>query len=90
MDDFASFASGKKGSENNRDFMKEAQRIAMKYNGRNENELISAIYARAAEGKRNGSLTNAEIDDFYRQISPMLDGAKRKRLNKLVEKLKSM
>ena len=54
MDDFASFESGKKGSENNRDFMKEAQRIAMKYNGRNENELISAIYARAAEGKRNG------------------------------------
>ena len=90
MDDFASFESGKKGSENNRDFMKEAQRIAMKYNGRNENELVGEIFARAAEGKKKGTLTNAEIDAFYKQISPMLDGAKRKKLQKIVERLKSM
>lgn len=90
MDDFASFQGTGKGTQGNEDFMKEAHRIAMKYNGRNENELISAIYARAAEGKRNGTLTNEEIDNFYRQISPMVDGAKRKRLNKLIEKLKSM
>ena len=41
-------------------------------------------------GKNEGTLTNAEIDAFYKQISPMLDGAKRKKLQKIVERLKSM
>jgi len=90
MNDFASYGGGKKPDKNQQDFMKEAARIASGYNGRNENDLVREIYARAAEGKKNGTLTNAEIDAFYRQIAPMLDGAKRKKLDKLVAKLKEM
>lgn len=90
MGDFASFNGGKKTGSAKDDFMREAQNAAARYNGKNENELVSEIFARAAEGKKNGTLSNAEIDAFYRQISPMLDGAKRKKLQKIVEKLKSM
>ena len=91
MDDFANFNGGKKNGKNTADdFMKQAQSAAARYNGKNENELVGEIFARAAEGKKNGSLTNAEIDAFYQQIAPMLDGGKRKKLQKLVEKLKSM
>ena len=89
MDDFASYNGGKKNSAKD-DIMKQAASAAARYNGRNENELVGEIFARAAEGKKNGTLTNADIDAFYRQIAPMLDGAKRKKLQKLVEKLKSM
>ena len=71
-------------------FIKQATAAAARYNGRNENELVGEIFARAAEGKKKGTLTNAEIDAFYKQISPMLDGAKRKKLQKIVERLKSM
>lgn len=91
MEDFASFNGGKKNSEAQKeDFMKEAASAAARYNGKNENELVGEIYARAAEGKKNGTLSNAEIDAFYRQIAPMLDGAKRKKLQKIVDKLKSI
>lgn len=90
MGDFANFNGGKNQESGKEDFMKEAVSAAARYNGKNENELVGEIYARAAEGKRNGTLSNAEIDAFYRQIAPMLDGAKRKKLQKLVEKLKSI
>lgn len=93
MGDFANFNGGKNQNTQNtekEDFMKEAASAAARYNGKNENELVGEIYARAAEGKRNGTLSNAEIDAFYKQIAPMLDGAKRKKLQKLVEKLKSI
>ena len=89
MDDFANFNGGKKQNASD-EFMKQAASAAARYNGKNENELVGEIFARAAEGKKNGSLTNAEIDLFYQQIAPMLDGAKRKKLQKLIEKLKSM
>lgn len=83
MDDFASFAG-------NADWQKEAEKIAASYSGKNENDLLRDIYARAAAGKRSGALTNEQIDAFYAQFSPMLDASKRKRLHKLVEQLKNM
>lgn len=85
MDDFASYSEKKDG-----DWTQEAQKIAARCNGRNEGEITKEIFSRAAEGKRNGTLTNEQIDLFYSQFAPMLDGAKRKRLKKLVEQLKSM
>lgn len=86
MEDFASFSSGK----NQPDLEQELKDAAKKYDGKNESELIGDIYARAREGKRNGTLTNEQIDAFYAQISPMLDHAKRKKLQKLVLQLKNM
>ncbi len=86
MDDFASFTGKRQGT----DWAKEAQNIAASYNGKNEGELTRDIFARAAEGKKNGTLTNEQIDLFYSQFAPMLDGAKRKKLKRLIEQLKSM
>ncbi len=86
MDDFASYS----GKREQTDWAKEAQTIAANYNGKNEGELTRDIFSRAAEGKRNGTLTNEQIDLFYSQFAPMLDGAKRKKLKKLLEQLKSM
>lgn len=87
MDDFASFSPGKKTDEA---WLNEAEALLKAQNGKSEAELVKEIYARAVEGKRNGTLTNEQIDEFYAQFSPMLDGIKRKRLKKLVEELKRM
>ena len=84
MQDFASY-SGK-----NTDWEKEAQKIAAQYNGKNEAELTRDIFSRAAEGKKNGTRTNEQIDEFYRQFAPMLDGVKRKKLQRLIDQLKKM
>lgn len=86
MDDFASYSP----KDQQTDWTKEAQKIAAGYNGKNENELTREIFARAAEGKKNGSLTNEQIDLFYSQFAPMLDGVKRKKLKRLIEQLKSL
>lgn len=86
MDDFASYREPRE----NVDWSKEAQKIAAGYNGRNESQLTRDIFARAAEGKKNGTLTNEQIDLFYSQFAPMLDGVKRKKLKRLIEQLKSL
>lgn len=85
MDDFANF-TGKNGT----DWEKEAQKFVAGYRGKGEGDIMKDIYARAAEGKRNGTLTNEQIDVFYAQFAPMLDAQKRKRLKKLVDELKRM
>ncbi len=88
MNDFASFTP--KGGKSEEAWIEEAKGIAEAYKGKSEGEILKAIYARAVEGKRSGTLTNEQIDAFYAQFSPMLDGVKRKRLKKLVEELKQM
>lgn len=93
MDDFLNYKAKQPAAEGEMaqtDWEKEAKKLASKYNGKNENELIRDIFARAAEGKKNGTLTNEQIDAFYCQFAPMLDGAKKKKLQKLISQLKSI
>lgn len=94
MDDFASY-SANAGKEEGAaqppvDWEREMKKIALRYNGRGEGEIMKEIFARAAEGKRNGTLTNEQIDAFYNQFAPALNGSQRKKLQKLVEQLKGM
>ena len=88
MKDFASYA-GKKGRETE-DWLREAQEIAARYDGADENEMLRAVYARALEGKKNGTLTNEQIDAFWHAFSPSLDPVRRKKLFKIVLQLKRM
>ncbi|MCI9010593.1 MAG: hypothetical protein HFE27_05420 [Clostridia bacterium] len=91
MSDFASYSGKNKAKEKSADeWISEAKRVASKYEGKSENDLLKAIYTQAVEGKRNGTLSNEQIDAFYRQFSPMLDAGKRKKLAKIVEQLKKM
>lgn len=64
--------------------------IARKYDGKNQNELLMVIYKEAQKGKRNGTLTNAEIDGFANMLAPMLDDKKRAVLYKIVDELKKI
>ena len=81
MKDFASFGE-------DAELIREAERAIG--SGKSENDVIREIYERAAKGKRDGTLTNEQIDAFYSRFSSMLDPARKKKLKKLVEKLKSM
>ena len=64
--------------------------IAKAFNGKSEAQIWQAILAQAEEGKRNGTLTNADIDNFYNTVAPMLDGFKRKKLKEVIARLKSI
>ena len=65
-------------------------KIAKDFDGKNQNDLLRAIYREAEKGKRAGTLSNAEIDGFVTLLSPALDDRKRKYLRKIAEELKKI
>lgn len=92
MQDFNNYANNQsKGNgqkDNGSDLFGLVNSLARSFDGKSQNELISAVYQEAKKGKMNGTLTNADLDAFSAMLSPMLDDKKRKILNKVVEELK--
>ncbi len=58
--------------------------------GKSESQILKTIISEAERGKRDGTLTNADLDNFYAALSPMLDGFKKKKLKEVIMRLKSI
>ena len=58
--------------------------------GKNEGQILHTIISEAERGKREGTLTNADLDNFYSALSPFLDGFKRRKLKEVITRLKSI
>lgn len=58
--------------------------------GKNEGQILRTIIAEAERGKREGTLTNADLDNFYAALSPMLDGFKKRKLKEVIQRLKNI
>ncbi|MBO5328580.1 MAG: hypothetical protein J6B04_05360 [Clostridia bacterium] len=67
-----------------------AKAIAKAFNGKSEGDVLRTVLAQAEEGKRNGTLTNADLDNFYNALYPLLDGFKRQKLKMIINKLKAL
>lgn len=67
-----------------------AKIISKAMNGKSTMQIMQTIISEAERGKRDGSLTNADLDNFYTALSPLLDGIKRKKLKQVIERLKSI
>ncbi len=67
-----------------------AKTLSKAMNGKSQGQLLQTIIAEAERGKREGTLTNADLDNFYNALSPMLDGFKRKKLKEVITRLKSI
>ncbi|MBO5927683.1 MAG: hypothetical protein J6Q32_02400 [Clostridia bacterium] len=87
MQDFNQFIDGNSGNKNIFDMVSS---IASKYNGKNQTELLAAIYQEAKRGKKNGTLTNENIDSFCQVLAPLLDDKQKKMLSRLAKELKSI
>lgn len=81
-------ADGDSGSQGN--LFALVNNLSKKFDGKSQNELLSAIYQEAKSGKEKGTLTNADIDSFVNMLSPFLDGKKRGYLNKIAQDLKKI
>ncbi len=66
------------------------KKIASAYRGKNSADMWKDILSQAEKGKRAGTLTNEEIDNFYQSFAPMLDARQSKKLKEIVERLKSI
>ncbi len=67
-----------------------AKVLSKAMNGKSEGQLLHTIIAEAERGKREGTLTNADLDNFYNALYPLLDGFKRKKLKEVIIKLKNI
>ena len=67
-----------------------AAMLAKAFNGKSEGQILQTILAQAEQGKRDGTLTNADLDNFYNALAPLLDGFKRQKLRGVIQKLKSI
>lgn len=60
-----------------------------KYEGASEGEIMRAILSEAKRSRKNGTLSNEQIDEFVSTIGPMLSGDQRKKLASVAEKIKN-
>ena len=66
------------------------KKLASAYNGKSNMEMMKGILAEAEKSKRAGTLSNEELENFYKTFSPMLDSAQRKKLRSIIDKLKDI
>ena len=92
MEDFNSFAK-------NNDFNTEdldpnifnlVSSLSKKFDGKNTNDLLKAIYQETLKGKKKGTLSNEDIDRFSQMLMPLLDDKKKEVLKSVVKKLKDI
>lgn len=86
-------AGGKEKTENNAvpptaKQINYIKNLAKYYEGKGEDQLIKDIYNNVKAQKESGKLTNAQIEQFAKTVSPMLSPAQREKLNDLVIQLK--
>ena len=83
-------AGGSYGAAGAEDIFGFVKNVSQRFDGKNQKDLMRAIYEEARKGKESGRLTNADIDRFAVMLSPILDDKKRKYLYKIVERLKEI
>ncbi len=81
--------AGQANNPNTADIAEQFSALASKYEGKNADEIMRAILKEAEKGRKNGTLSDKDIDDFSNMISPMLTDGQRKTLDKVVKRLKS-
>ena len=67
-----------------------AAAMAKAFQGKSEGQIWQTILEQAEQGKRNGTLTNADLDNFYAALAPLVDGYKRQKLKQIITKLKAI
>ena len=88
MRDFNSYEKKETTNQGlNGDAMNNLRKLAGKYEGASENDLISAIMIEAEKGRRNGTLSDADVDNL---IAPMLNPSQRAKLKAVVSKIKNI
>jgi hypothetical protein len=103
MNDFKNYINngpndnnGDKKSDNNNNnenisqTINTAKMLTTAFSGKSESQIYQLIISQAEQGKRNGTLTNADLDNFYAALSPMLDNLKRKKLAQIINKIKEI
>lgn len=77
------------GNANSGNIVEQFSALAAAYEGKSADEIMKAILKEAEKGRKNGTLSDGDIDEFAKMISPVLSDGQRKTLDKVVARLKS-
>lgn len=90
MKDFLNYKPEENSAETpiNGDIFATFSSLASKYEGKSADEMMAAILAEAEKERKNGTLSDADIDKFVAVVSPMLSDKQRKMLKTVVARLK--
>lgn len=90
MKDFKSFSDGNgaDGKFENDKGVNLIKSVAASMKGKSGADIMKAIIAEAERGKRDGTLTNDDLDNFYALTAPSLDGFRRQKLKSIIARLK--
>lgn len=89
MENFDGILNGQNNG-NGLDLVKLMTALSQKFDGKSQNDLLRAVYEEAEKGKRNGTLTNEQLDYFENMLSVVLDDKKRKLLKRIIKELKKI
>ncbi len=92
MEDFNQFAKNNDVNKNEQEqnIFNLVSNLSQKFDGKSTNDLLKAIYAETLKGKKNGTLSNDDIDRFAQMLYPLLDDKKKSALKSVVAKLKEI
>ena len=57
------------------------------YDKNGQDKLVQDIYSNVANQKKQGKLSNEQIEQFVKNVSPMLNQNQKQKLNELVQQL---
>ncbi len=93
MKDFKNYTNGENNEQsqsNVNSTIDMVNTLAKAFNGKSEGDIWKTILAQAEQGKRDGTLSNDDLDRFFATVSPLLDGFRRQKLKGVINKLKSL
>lgn len=59
------------------------------YEGRSKTDIVSEIVKVAEKNRKEGKLTDEDLDNFAATLSPMLNVEQKNELNKIISRLKT-
>ena len=93
MKDFNSYSGEQKNKaqpSNKSDVFSIFSQLAGKYEGKSSDEMMQAIIKEAEKSRRNGTLSDSDIDNFVSSVAPILNSSQQKMLVKISERLKQI
>ncbi|MDR1940456.1 MAG: hypothetical protein LBQ40_06690 [Clostridiales bacterium] len=90
--DFKNFIKNKKtsgdGKSDDKQRERELRERIKKYDGKSRDDIMSDLLLAVEKGKRDGTLSPADLESFYQRTAPMLNDEQKKRLREIINQIK--
>jgi hypothetical protein len=78
----------KKIPENQKDAAQSIEKQAQQYAGKSQDELMSELKKSVEAGKADGSFSNETMEEFIKNVSPMMDKEQKEKLIEIAKMFK--